>query len=261
LAFVGNRDYPGGPNGYLLIESSFVKINLACYAAYIMATWMQDGFLLYRFLVVFNYNWFVAVVPCLVYLLSIIMSCFLLAQLTETGAELFSSTTVNFALGYWAASIATTMCLTCLIVGRLLFFRMRLQRLIGKGHRSPYFTVSAMLIESALLYSLFALAFIILYAKNDPFQNILFPILGQVQIIAPELIILRVAWGKSFSDHSTIDASSRATGKSAQVVTIQMTKFTEISGSGSMTLNGTTNDNMEEMGGSVKKVNSHLEAV
>ena len=52
LAFVDNRDYPGGPNAYLLEQSSLIKINLMCYAAYIMATWMQDGFLVSSFVTV-----------------------------------------------------------------------------------------------------------------------------------------------------------------------------------------------------------------
>ena len=110
------------------------------------------------------------------------MSIFLLVQLTQNGAELFSSSTVNFALAYWASSITTTLLLTILIVGKLMYTRWGLNRVLGRGRPGPYLTVSAMLIESALLHSLCALAFIILYAKNDPFQNIFFPILGQAQV-------------------------------------------------------------------------------
>jgi hypothetical protein len=112
------------------------------------------------------------------------MSCIFLAEVTGAGASFFSTSTVNFALGYWAGSIATTMLLTGFIVGKLLYIRSQLRGALGAefDRRSPYVTISAMLVESACLYSACALAFIILFARNDPFQNIFLPILGQVQV-------------------------------------------------------------------------------
>jgi hypothetical protein len=112
------------------------------------------------------------------------MSCLFLAEATGTGAEFFSSTTANFALGYWAGSLATTFLLTTLIVGKLLYIRLQLRKALGPAfdRQSPYLTLSAMIVESASLYTVFALPFLVLFARNDPFQNIFLPILGQVQV-------------------------------------------------------------------------------
>lgn len=109
------------------------------------------------------------------------MSCFLLALLTQTGAALFSSSTVDFAVAYWASSIATTLLLTILIVARLMYLRHRIHSTLGPDHKSPYLSISAMLVESALLDSVYTLIYLVLSVKNDPFQNIVFPLLGQVQ--------------------------------------------------------------------------------
>ncbi|KAI0028701.1 hypothetical protein K488DRAFT_57979 [Vararia minispora EC-137] len=225
LCFIENRDYPGGPIAYFNEQGSFVMPNLLSLGAYIVATWMQDGFLLYRFLVVFDYNWWIAIVPICVFLFSIIMSCIFLAEVNSQGAGFFSTTTVNFALGYWVGSIVTTVVLTSLIVGKLLYIRQGLRKSLGKDfdRRSPYITISAMLIESACLYTIFALPFVVLFARNDPFQNIFLPALGQVQIMAPLLIILRVAQGRSFTQR-TIYNSSQAirSGSTRQPVSVHL---------------------------------------
>lgn len=111
------------------------------------------------------------------------MSCLLLAQIENPTVGFFASTSVNFALAYWSISIATTLLLTVLIVCRLLFMRYKLRKVLSADDRnSPYTSLSAMLIESAFLYAVTALIFIITFAKNDPVQNLVLPVLGQVQV-------------------------------------------------------------------------------
>nr|GAT49342.1 predicted protein [Mycena chlorophos] len=56
-----------------------------------------------------------------------------------------------------------------------------------------------MLVESASLYAAFGLVFIVAYAKGSEVQNWIFPPLGQVQAIAPMLILSRVAQGRALS--------------------------------------------------------------
>lgn len=110
------------------------------------------------------------------------MSCFLIAQLARPGATLWETSSVNFALTYWGTSIATTVLLTVLIVGRLLYARYRMRKAMGTGYQASYVSASAMLIESASLYAAFALTFIITYARNSPVNYIIFGPLGQIQV-------------------------------------------------------------------------------
>ncbi|KAF7312840.1 hypothetical protein MKEN_00967900 [Mycena kentingensis (nom. inval.)] len=108
-----------------------------------------------------------------------------------------------------------TVILTSLIAGRLLFMRRRLRRLMGPDTRTPYVTLSAMLVESATLYSVNGLVFLISYGVNSPVQNLFLPLLGQTQSIAPLLIILRVARGYAWNGDTTNQFSSvRFAGKS-----------------------------------------------
>lgn len=113
----------------------------------------------------------------------LVMSCLMLWEITNPTAGFFSHVSVNFALTFWSISIGTTLLLTTLIVVRLLITRFRVHKALAdmRSH-SAYLSVSATLIESAFLYSVVALPFVITFAKNSLVQNLFLPLLGQVQV-------------------------------------------------------------------------------
>ncbi|EIN04127.1 hypothetical protein PUNSTDRAFT_76736 [Punctularia strigosozonata HHB-11173 SS5] len=198
MVFVDNRDYPGGPNAYF-VEQNGVWINVLSYGVYIVNTWLQDGLLLYRFHLIWNSNLWLTAIPGVFYTVSVVMSCLLLSQIAEPGDNIWKQLSVKFALTYWCISIGATLLLTTLIVVRLLYMRYKLRKVMGPHHRSPYLSISTILVESAFLYCAVGLAFIITYARNDPAQNIFLPVLGQVQSIAPLLIIMRTCQGRAWT--------------------------------------------------------------
>lgn len=88
--------------------------------------------------------------------------------LVSLGGMLWISTSMGFFLVYWSTSIAINVMLTLGIVGFLVYMRFQVRRVMGPHHaRSLYVSVSAMLIESALLYTVSALAFSIPLASSD----------------------------------------------------------------------------------------------
>jgi hypothetical protein len=89
---------------------------------------------------------------------------------------------MKLAIPYWAISISMTVILTALIAGRLLFMRYRLDKLVGARTSTPYVTITAMLVESAALYSINGLIFLVSYGVNSPSQNLWLPLLGQTQV-------------------------------------------------------------------------------
>jgi len=127
------------------------------------------------------------------------MGCVLLFQLTQPNANLWTKTTVNFGIPYWSISTSLNIIVTLLIVGRLMFIRQRTRAVLSTNHSRTYTSIAAMLVESAALYSITALLFIITYARNSNLQNLLLPVLGQVQAISPLLIMWRVARGQAIS--------------------------------------------------------------
>jgi len=207
-AFVNHRSYPGGP-GQFEIEQYDLTYNAVDTVVYITGTWFTDGLLIFRFYTILGATWWLMIVPMAVYVVSIVMSILLMHQLVSPGGTLWVPESVNFALAYWSTSVAINIMLTLGIVGFLLYMRFKVRRAMGAHHNSTYLTISTMLIESAFLYTAFALVFLIPLAKNSNVNLLFFQVLPQVQFIAPLLIILRVAQGRALT-RKTVDDTLRS---------------------------------------------------
>lgn len=141
------------------------------------------------------------------------MGIILLFQLTQPNANLWSKTTVNFGIPYWSISAGLNILVTLLIVARLMLIRKRTRAILSSSHSRTYTSVAAMLVESAALYSLTVLLFIITYARGSNVQNLVLPLLGQVQAICPLLIMWRVARGQAISRETVITSNMPTTSK------------------------------------------------
>jgi hypothetical protein len=69
-----------------------------------------------------------------------------------------------------------------MIVSSLLFYRWKVNRVLGAGHGAQYLSLAAMLIESAALYATWALLFLIPFMLNNPISEVFLQALGQVQV-------------------------------------------------------------------------------
>lgn len=145
-----------------------------------------------------------------------------LVQTALPGGSLWTHTTYNFAVPYWSLSTAVNIVLTFLIVLRLLLARNQLKAVFGAEYAQNYTSLIAIIIESAAIYSVTSIIYLIAFARNSNVQNLVIPVLGQVmvkffplplnpctrsntssQCISPELIAIRVAYGKAFSKETT----------------------------------------------------------
>ncbi|GJJ11028.1 hypothetical protein Clacol_005259 [Clathrus columnatus] len=215
----------GGPLAYLSVHYG-VPINVTGFVAYVVNAWLQDGLLLYRFFIIFDHNYWIALIPGGLYTVSIIMSSLMLAQINNPSVGFFSHTSVDFALTFWSISIGTTLLLTALIVLRLMYRKYQVRKaFLNTPTKTPYLSVSATLAESAFLYSVVGLIFIITYARNSPVVNLFLPLLGQVQSIAPLFILLRVAQQRAWTRDTLKSTDARV-----DFVTILLTSQTDSSG-------------------------------
>jgi hypothetical protein len=97
------------------------------------------------------------------------------------GITLWSTISINLAIPYWAISIALNIIITACITARLLYMRYQMRKLID-GSGAEYLSITAMLTESAALYTSNGLIFLVTYAVNSPIQNLALPVLGQTQV-------------------------------------------------------------------------------
>ncbi|KAH7908983.1 hypothetical protein BJ138DRAFT_1011730 [Hygrophoropsis aurantiaca] len=207
MAFIDNRNYPGGPSGYIVDEFS-VPINIASDVALVMANWCADLLLIWRCTVIFRdcrnvLRLSATVIPSLMFAASFAMGTMWLVQTSSPSTSFIKvQKGINYTAPYFGISLAINIVVTSLIVVRLLLIRHRLTSVLGGNHGSHYTSIAALIVESASLYTASSLLFLIPFALKSPVANLFIQIMGEIQIIAPLLIIYRVLEGKAWSEHT-----------------------------------------------------------
>lgn len=206
MTFVDDRDYPGGPVAWAAAAFS-IPANLLGNVTFTLANWLADALMIWRCYIIWtaltrHYVWLILTIPCLLWMVSFAMGTLLLTQVSQPGLSIWSNSSVNFALTYFSVSLTLNILTTVLILVRLFQYRYEMTRSLGKAHGKYYTSVAAMLVESASLYAACSLLFLVPYVLNHPLQNIFMQVLSQVQIIAPLLVIFRVASGHGLTSTS-----------------------------------------------------------
>ena len=73
-----------------------------------------------------------------------------------------------YGTSYYAISLSINIMLTIIITIRLLQYRRTVMASMPEEHARHYLSLATVLVESAALYSVFALLFLITYAANNP---------------------------------------------------------------------------------------------
>ncbi|KAH9478938.1 hypothetical protein JR316_0009401 [Psilocybe cubensis] len=224
LSFIDYRNIPGGPATFEEVEFS-IPVDEVANVAYVLANWFADGMVVYRCMVIYRgcrfSPYLVMGIPAIAYLGSVTTGILWLTQISATSPWVAGS--INFTAPYFWLSLALNMTMTIAICARLLVFRRRMVKVLGGRHGSHYTSIAAMLVESAAIYSVFSLCFLVPFALNHPIQNTFIQMLGEVQIIAPLLITYRVAYGKAWTDKTTKQLLSGNT-KEAESVSMKFIK-------------------------------------
>ncbi|KAJ7459650.1 hypothetical protein B0H11DRAFT_1737062 [Mycena galericulata] len=208
VAFIDNRNAPGGPTGYAL--SQYGKpLSVIPNACAVMSDWLAAGLLLYRCVIIFHLNFAIVALPILMYL-GAIGNILVLFQSSRPDASLWTHTTVNFGVPYYALSTVLNVLITLMITTRLLMRRRELRNVLGSEQAMsvPYTSIAAMLVESSLLYTITSILFLVPYGLNSDVSNIFIPILIEVQLVAPLLIILRVAMRRGWDEGTLVTAAT-----------------------------------------------------
>jgi len=186
---------------YSLSQYSSVFVVFAN-STFIVAGWFADAFLVYRCLLIFRQTLYVVVLPTLIYVATIPMGIVLLFQSSRPNANLWTKVTINFGIPYYSLSVSLNIMITLAISLRLMYHRNELKKTLGTASNLPYVSIAAMLIESSSVYAAASLCFIIPYALNSAASHVFLPILIQAQVLAPMLIIMRVADQSAWNSHT-----------------------------------------------------------
>ncbi|KAF8645371.1 hypothetical protein AX16_007874 [Volvariella volvacea WC 439] len=224
MTFIDHRNYPGGPNAFT-VDFYQHPINMMAFASYTVLGWVADGLVLWRFSLMYNNNHLLCIFPGLMYLGAIVSLISLLVSMTRPAASLWSTRAVQFGIAFWTLSISFNVISTLAISGRLFYVRHRIKKAMGAEPSGMYTSIASMLIESAAIFSIWGLVFLICFARDTPFQNIVLPTFGQIQGVAPALILLRVAQGRAWTKDTAVSVSTWQANRPPQISTIGNASF------------------------------------
>ncbi|KAJ6491671.1 hypothetical protein C8R47DRAFT_436625 [Mycena vitilis] len=214
FVYIDNRNYPQGPWQFFL-DSQTAAINVIFYATLFLLTFLSDLLVLWRCWVIWAASgqhilaWGIITFPIILLLASFAMGTLWTLESSQPSLSLYSALPMAYGTAYYAISLSTNIILSLLIIGRLISYRRTLLESLPKELASHYISLATVIVESAALYSVFAVLFIITYAVNNPSNQIWLAVASACQQIANLLIIYRLAEGSAW-DKDTLSTKTTA---------------------------------------------------
>jgi len=207
LAFIENRNFPGGPSAYE--QAMFwIPVDELGNVALVIGNWLMDLLLVWRCMVIYSasrpaFLLVVMSVPCALLIASFILGILFLIQTSASSP--FGA--VDYTLAYGCMTLGLNVVVTILIVGRLLLHRRRVRRTLGPQHISHYTNAAAILVESASIFTVYVLIFLVTFAIGSPLAQAFVQALSQVQSVASLLITFRVVTGRGWTQSTGTQGS------------------------------------------------------
>jgi hypothetical protein len=88
----------------------------------------------------------------------------------------------SFLFPYLTVDLAINIFISLLTVLRLLSHRHRISKVLGPGHGTIYTSFATIIVESASVYSVCSLLYLIPYGLNSPISFAFMQILGEAQV-------------------------------------------------------------------------------
>jgi hypothetical protein len=108
-------------------------------------------------------------------------------QSSQPGLSLYTKLPQAYGTSYYVISLGVNIMLTILIMIRLFMYRRRILDVLPEEHARHYVSLVAIIVESAALYSVLALIFIITYAVKNPLNQIFIVAASSAQVCKPNL--------------------------------------------------------------------------
>ncbi|KAH9895924.1 hypothetical protein C8Q73DRAFT_643937 [Cubamyces lactineus] len=233
--WIVHADYPGGSAQYLA-DNAAVWYQTLGSAASIVLNLMSDGLLLYRCYVVWG-DLRVVLLPSLLYLATAalgILTCYVSGK---PNADFFVGRAQQVALAYSTVVIGLNVLVSALISGRILFLARQMQGALGAETVQAYTGAAALIIESALPYTLFGIAYVVSLGLNSPTSILFLSIYVMFTCISPQMIVLRVLRGRAWSRESAMSRTRTGMQFTTPVGDPSMLESGYTSGDGSTTVN------------------------
>ncbi|KAF7293995.1 hypothetical protein MKEN_01445600 [Mycena kentingensis (nom. inval.)] len=203
MVYIDNRNFPGGPWEFFL-QSQTAAVNVMFLTTLFLLTFLSDLLVLWRCFVIWQASgqtmvaWIVTAFPAVLIFGSFILGTLWTHYSTQPAESFYSTLPLHIGTAYYAVSLGANIILTLLIMGRLASYRRTLLDSLPADLANHYISLATVIVESAALYSIFAILFLITYAIEHPTNQVWLGVASSFQQIANMLIIYRLAEGSAW---------------------------------------------------------------
>ncbi|KAN0080059.1 hypothetical protein V8E55_009625 [Tylopilus felleus] len=188
-------DFPGGATAYWDAHLAVWYMELSTIVVVLLQL-MTDALMIHRCRIVWN-SYRVVFAPIILWVATLILGA-LVAWITSfPGSDYYTGAGAKFSLAYWSVSVFLNATLTCMICYRLVRHGRRVQECLGNEYASLYFTVTAIIVESVLPYTLSGIIFLVTLGVGNKTLLTLLCVYFLMMCISPQMLILRVVMGKA----------------------------------------------------------------
>ncbi|KAG9311996.1 hypothetical protein JVU11DRAFT_7268 [Chiua virens] len=137
--------------------------------------------------------------PCVLWLATLVFGILELYASGSPNTDFFAGFAANVGLAYFALTIGLNVITTSIICARIVSYARIMRNELGLEFASTYFTTASVIVESALPYTLFGIAFLVAFGMQSEFSVLLLSLYGMFTCISPQMLILRVAEGRAWT--------------------------------------------------------------
>ncbi|KAI0710890.1 hypothetical protein C8Q76DRAFT_75058 [Earliella scabrosa] len=202
-----HKDYPGGSAAYLA-DNAAVWYQTMGSAASVVLNLMSDGLLLYRCYIVWG-DIRIIFVPCILYLATAalgILTCYISGV---PDSNFFQGKAAQVALSYSSVVIGLNFLVSTLISVRIFNLSRRVNGALGEDAAKTYASAAAIIVEAAIPYTLFGLAYVVSLGLESPTSILFLSIYVMFTCISPQMIVLRVLMGRAWTREGATHTASR----------------------------------------------------
>ncbi|KIY70508.1 hypothetical protein CYLTODRAFT_419732 [Cylindrobasidium torrendii FP15055 ss-10] len=193
-AFLGDQT----PEEYYLTLSN--PLQVAKTAVYATMTLVGDAFVIYRVYIVWNRNWWIVLMPLFLLAGTGVAGYGATYMFTKAtpGSPVFEGSFKSWVTSFIAFTLITNISCTFIIALRIMNIQRGVKRsATQQAAKMPVHSVLTMLLESAAIYSVSVLVFMITYVCESNSQYIILDMISPIIGITFTFIILRVSLGIS----------------------------------------------------------------
>jgi len=212
-----NANYPGGQAAYMATYANVWYQTMGTASTVVLSA-MADGLLIYRCFVLWG-DYRVIAVPCLLWLASLTLGILDVYTSGVPDSDYFSGNAQKFGLAYMSVAIGTNMTVTSIICSRILYFARYVNGGLGRTASRPYTGTVAIIVESALPFSLAGIASLVAYGLNSGISVVFLGIYTLFMCISPQMLILRVCSGEAWTRETTEESLSAMSFPARSAVT------------------------------------------